>query len=183
MALKDELEKFFSDMPPYANPPATPYPAANIVKANMLVNQIIGPWFISECTVDGGTGGKPPLLFNPAGLPLVIAGMSGPPVPVNPSPNNLLIEQGITLLFAAVPFAPGMYLPGMVAPSVPALSTAPTVPFVTPQLPAAPPAAVAAAWDASIKATVASTMCPFVDLAPGTPPVPTPGTLPIIPGG
>ena len=123
-----------------------------------------------------------PISFNPGGLASIIAGATGPPIPLTPNPNTISMGLGITLLFAAMPFPPGgpYMIPGATTPAPPT-SLPPAVPFITPAVPAAPVPVLAAAWKAALMATAASVMIVGIDIIPGTPPIPTPFTLPFIP--
>tara|TARA_Y100000310_G_C20683809_1_gene817684 strand:+ start:1653 stop:2213 length:561 start_codon:yes stop_codon:yes gene_type:complete len=158
-----------------------------VAKGTELVNDIIGPWIM-----DGGVIGThpsnagliSPLLFNPAGLPIVITGMGMPPAPIIPTPGQIMIQNGIMLLFTAMPFPPGApYLPPPVTVNVvPGISAAPVIPFIIPPAPpGVPPPGVAALWVTNLMASAASVMVSGSDLIPGTPPVPAPWVLPFIP--
>jgi hypothetical protein len=162
-------------------------PLQQTAKGTELVNDIIGPW-IMEGGVMGthpsNAGLINPLLFNPAGLPMVISGMMMPPAPIIPTPGQIMIQTGIMLLLTAMPFPPGApYLPPPVTVNtVPGISAAPVVPFIFPPAPpGVPPPGVAVLWATNLVTSAASVLVSGMDLVPGTPPIPTPWVLPFIP--
>jgi len=179
MGLVSDLTDYFSK----ANP-APSAVAQQTNKATELVNEIIGPWILKgKITAQPGTAEFGALSYNPGGLPLVIQGMTSPPAPVTPTPGQLLLQQGITLLFALMPFPVGVpYLPGATTNTGPNISIAPAVPFVVPPVPPGTlPAGVAQMWATNLMTTAASVVVNGIDLFPGAPPIPTPFVLPFVP--
>ncbi len=181
MGLLGDLTAYLSE------PSSAPTPAAQqTAKANELVNDVIGPWIL-----EGGifppinpSTAVSPLLYNVGGLPMVIQGMMSPPAgPIVPPPGQILIQSGITMLFAAMPFLMGApYLPGAIGNTGPNVSAAPAVPFIIPPSPpGVPPAGVAQLWVTNLMLTAASVMVSGIDVFPGITPIPTPWVFPFIP--
>ena len=154
-------------------------------KANQLVNDIIGPWILKGGVTPpvNPSSSIPPLLYNPGGLPLVLQGMMFPPAPTIPTPGQILMQNGITMLFVAIPFLIGApYLPGAATNAGPNMSVSPVVPFIFPPAPpGVPPPGVAQLWVTNLMLTAASVMVNGIDLFPGAPPIPTPWVLPFVP--
>lgn len=178
MGLYTDLTLFFSENAG----PGIPPPAAQIIRANKLVNEIIGPW-VASCAIPAG--GAPlstkPVSFNPAGLPMVISGFCSPPVPTPPpTPGSMLIDQGINMLMTAMPFVPGTpVMPGMVSNVLIGPSMPPTAMFMSPTAPGMMPPVLAQLWATALQAAAMSVMVPYTDMAPGSPPVPAPGVAPL----
>tara|TARA_R110000824_G_scaffold40100_6_gene120498 strand:- start:12297 stop:12848 length:552 start_codon:yes stop_codon:yes gene_type:complete len=179
MGLVSDLTGYFSEAGQAPNAAAQ-----QTNKATELVSEVIGPWILKgKITAQPGVVEFGPLSYNPAGLPLVIQGMMSPPVPTTPTPGQLLLQQGVTLLFALMPFPMGTpYLPGAITNTGPNISVAPAVPFIVPPAPPGmPPAGIAQLWATNLIATAASVVVNGIDLFPGAPPIPTPFVLPFIP--
>ncbi len=179
MGLASDLTNYFSG----ANQSPTAI-TQQTSKATELVNDIIGPWILKgKTTAQPGVVEFKPLSYNPAGLSLIIQGMASPPAPVTPTPGQLLLEQGVTLLFALMPFPLGApYLIGAATNTGPNISAAPTIPFTVPPAPSGmAPAGIAQLWATNLIATAASVIVNGVDVFPGAPPIPVPFALPFIP--
>ena len=180
MGLYSELVAFFQT----PSTPGVPPPLAGTMRGQEL-GGIISAW-VGECSIPaaGVPMGQTPMLGegNPAGLAMIVNSFVLPPSPISPSPSKLMMDAGVNLLCTGVAFTPGTpVMPGMVANTTVGPSMPPTAMFQAPLAPGLPAPALAALWVPLLVATVSSVMVPFVDMAPGTPPVPVPGTVPLMP--